>query len=114
VEAEGIVALASELIAFDTTTRAQPDDPARDEAALQALLADRLRAAGAEVDVWEPSPGDVAGHPLAPAAGIGFGGRPQLAARFRGTDGGRSLLLDEKQILAKAAEYRARISASLK
>ena len=27
---------------------------------------------------------------------------------------GRSLLLDEKQILVKAAEYRARISASLK
>jgi acetylornithine deacetylase len=94
VEAEGIVALASQLIAFDTTTRSQPDDPARDEAALQALLAERLHAAGAEVDVWEPAREDVAGHPLAPPEGIGFEGRPQLVARFRGSGGGRSLLLD--------------------
>jgi acetylornithine deacetylase len=35
--------LASELIGFDTTTRGEPDEPARDEGALQALLADRLR-----------------------------------------------------------------------
>jgi acetylornithine deacetylase len=94
VDAGEIVALASELIAFDTTTRADPDEPARDEAALQAFLADRLRAAGAEVDVWEPAREDVAGHPLAPEGGIGFAGRPQLAARFRGTGGGRSLLLN--------------------
>ena len=92
--ADEIVALASELIAFDTTTRSEPADPARDDAALQTLLAERLRAVGAEVDVWEPSPDDVAGHPLAPEEGIGFAGRPQLAARFRGTGGGGSLLLN--------------------
>jgi acetylornithine deacetylase len=88
------VALASELIAYDTTTRSDPGDPARQEAQLQEHLAERLRAAGAEVDVWEPSPEDVAGHPLTPAGGIGFEGRPQLAARFRGTGGGGSLLLN--------------------
>ena len=37
---------------------------------------------------------DVAGHPLTPAGGIGFAGRPQLAARFRGSGGGRSLLFN--------------------
>src|SRR5215218_8407946 len=89
-----IVALLCDLIAFDTTSRAAPDSPARDEAALQAFLAERLRGAGAEVDVWEPAPEEVAGHPLCPAGGIGFAGRPQMAARFKGSGGGISLLFN--------------------
>lgn len=89
-----LVALLGELIAFDTTARNAPDDPARDEAALQDLLATRLRTAGADVDVWEPAPDDVAGSRLTPREGIGFEGRPQLAARFRGRGTGPSLLLN--------------------
>ena len=89
-----LVALLCELIRFDTTSRADPAAPARDEAALQEHLAARLRAAGAAVEVWEPASGDVAGHPLTPAGGIGFAGRPQLAARFPGSGGGRSLLFN--------------------
>jgi acetylornithine deacetylase len=89
-----LVALLCDLIRFDTTSRSAPDSAARDEAALQRYLAARLRDAGAEVDVWEPAAADVADHPLTPAGGIGFDGRPQLAARFRGGGGGRSLLLD--------------------
>src|SRR5262249_10653642 len=47
---------------------------------------------GAEIDLWEPKPQDVANHPLS-VEGIGFEGRPQLAATFRnGT--GTSLLLN--------------------
>ena len=88
-----IFVLACRLIAFDTTSRSGPEDPPREEAALQALLADRLRARGAEVDLWEPDPGDVAGHPLS-VEGLGFEGRPQLAARLRGSGGGKSLLLN--------------------
>jgi acetylornithine deacetylase len=88
-----IVALACELIAYDTTSRAGPDDPAREEAALQQSLADRLRSCGAEIDLWEPAPEDVGDHPLS-VEGLGFEGRPQLAARLRGTGGGRSLLLN--------------------
>jgi acetylornithine deacetylase len=90
---EELVALACELIAFDTTSRSENDDPARDEVALQERLAERLRAHGAEIDLWEPSPEDVAGHPLS-IEGIAFEGRPQLAARLRGSGGGRSLLLN--------------------
>jgi acetylornithine deacetylase len=90
---DDLVALACELVRFDTTSRDRPDEPARDEAALQALLADRLRAHGAEVDLWEPAPEDVAGHPLS-IPGIRFEGRPQLAARLPGSGGGRSLLLN--------------------
>jgi acetylornithine deacetylase len=91
---DDIAALACDLVRFDTQGRTTPDMPARQETALQEFLATRLRRAGADVDVWEPDPGDVQGHPLAPAEGIGFAGRPQLAARFRGSGGGRSLLLN--------------------
>jgi acetylornithine deacetylase len=91
---DAIVELASDLIRLDTTSRGAPDEPARDEAALQALLGERLRAIGADVEIWEPDRGDVAGHPFDPPSGIGFQGRPQLAARLAGRGGGRSLLLN--------------------
>ena len=86
-----LVELASALIRFDTTAR-DPGDPARDEAALQGHLADRLRAAGAEVEVWEPRPEDVVGRQV--PFHLDFDGRPQLLARFSGSGGGRSLLLN--------------------
>jgi acetylornithine deacetylase len=89
-----LVVLLADLIAFDTTARSAPADPAREEAALQEHLATRLRSAGAAVELWEPAPGEVAGSKLTPREGIGFDGRPQLAARFSGTGGGPSLLLN--------------------
>ena len=55
-----LIDLTARLIAFDTTAR-ELEDPPRDEADLQEYLGDRLRAAGAIVDIWEPEPGDVAG-----------------------------------------------------
>ena len=88
-----LVALASDLIRFDTTARAAVHDPPRDEAALQEYLAGRLRAAGAETDLWEPPPEEVAPSKIVPP-GLRFDGRPQLVARFPGTGGGRSLLLN--------------------
>ena len=88
-----LVELASALIRFDTEAR-EPDDPPREEAALQGYLADRLAARGAEIDLWEPAREDVAGSRLVPPGGLGFEGRPQLAATFRGAGGGRSLLLN--------------------
>jgi hypothetical protein len=48
--------LACALFAFDATSRSGPDDPPRDEVALQTLLAERLRAKAAEIDLWEPAP----------------------------------------------------------
>jgi acetylornithine deacetylase len=87
-----LVALASELIAFDTTAR-DLGDPPRQEAELQAHLADRLAAAGAEIDLFEPSADDLAGKPLVPP-GLAFEGRPQLIARFPGSGAGRSLVLN--------------------
>ena len=90
---DDLVALLADLIAFDTTARSEVNSPPRDEEALQTYLAERLRAAGAETDVWEPAPEDVAGSKLAPP-GLRFDGRPQMAARFGGTETGRSLLFN--------------------
>jgi acetylornithine deacetylase len=87
-----LVALASDLISFDTTAR-KVGDPPRDEAALQEYLAARLRAAGAEIDLWEPDGTRLQGKPLVPP-GLDFAGRPQLVARRRGRPGGPSLLLN--------------------
>jgi acetylornithine deacetylase len=87
-----LVDLLCTLIGFDTTTHIAGDQP-RDEAALQQMLAERLGGRGADVRVWEPDPTSIAGHPMVPE-GFTFAGRPQLAGRFRGTGGGRSLLLN--------------------
>ncbi|HEY5168925.1 MAG TPA: M20/M25/M40 family metallo-hydrolase, partial [Thermoleophilia bacterium] len=86
-----LVALAGDLVAFDTTAR-NVGDPPRQEAELQEYLRKRLAALGAEVDVWEPEPTGT-GNRVVPD-GLDFAGRPQLAARVRGAGGGRSLLLN--------------------
>jgi acetylornithine deacetylase len=87
-----LVGLASALIGFDTTARAVGDPP-REEAALQEHLGERLRAAGAEVEIWEPDGEALRGKPLVPP-GLEFAGRPQLIARRRGRGAGRSLVLN--------------------
>jgi acetylornithine deacetylase len=87
-----LVALASALIGFDTTAR-QPGEPPRDEAALQQYVAERLGAAGAEVDLFEPDADAMRGKPLVPPD-LDFAGRPQLIATRRGSGGGRSLVLN--------------------
>jgi acetylornithine deacetylase len=87
-----LVALASTLIAFDTTAR-EVGDPPRDEAALQEFLGERLREVGAEVEIFEPDGDALQGKPLVPP-GLDFAGRPQLIARRRGRGGGRSLVFN--------------------
>ena len=83
-----LVALASDLVRFDTTAR-DVGDPPRQEAELQESLRRRLAALGAETDLWEPEPTG-SGNRVVPD-GLDFVGRPQLAARLRGAGGGRSL-----------------------
>jgi acetylornithine deacetylase len=89
---EELVALLQQLIRFDTTVR-PPGESAGEEGALQEYLGDRLRAAGAMVEIFEPDPEIVAGHRMIPT-GFTFADRPQLVARFPGTGGGPTLLLN--------------------
>lgn len=91
-EAEELVTLASDLIAFDTTAR-EPGDPPRQEADLQDYLADLLKRTEARVDLFEPDAEEMRGRPLVPP-GLDFTGRPQLIATRPGTGGGRSLVLN--------------------
>lgn len=66
-----------------------------DEAAAQAWMADRLRALDAELDVWEPSLAELRGHAAySNIAERDTAGRPNVVARWRGTGGGRSLILN--------------------
>lgn len=89
---DDLVELLRALVRLDTTTF-DGDAPPRQEAELQELLAERLRSLGGDVRLWEPPPELIAGHPMVPD-GFTFAGRPQLAARFGGTGGGRTLLLN--------------------
>src|SRR5947209_9517600 len=89
---DDLVELTSALVGFDTTAR-DPGDPPREEAALQEHLAGRLRAAGAEVEVWEPDAHALQGRSLVPP-GLEFAGRPQLIARRSGTSHGPSLVFN--------------------
>ena len=86
-----LVALTGELITCDTTAR-DPGEPPREEEKLQDILERRLRALGAETELWEPDPIGPE-HPYL-AFGLDFAGRPQLVARLRGAGGGPSLLLN--------------------
>jgi acetylornithine deacetylase len=108
--ADELVALASDLIRFDTTTRGDPGEPARDEAALQEHLGQLLAAKGAEVELWEPKPGELDRWQRQVPAGLGFAGRPQLVARFAGAHAGRSLLFNG-HIDVVSAEPRERWSS---
>jgi acetylornithine deacetylase len=87
-----LVALTGELIAFDTITHTAGSPP-RQERALQEHLAALLRSHGAEVELQEPDASALRPHPMVPDE-LEFDGRPQLVARFRGSGGGRALLLN--------------------
>jgi acetylornithine deacetylase len=90
---DALVELLSALIAFDTRAPG-PDLEPRDEAALQAYLVDRLRAAGLDVEVWEPDAAALPKNGYGVLPGYHFHGRPQLVARKAGSGGGRSLLFN--------------------
>jgi acetylornithine deacetylase len=89
---DDLIELASELIAFDTITH-RPGDAPRDEARVQEHLASRLEAAGAKIDLWEPSGEDIAKHRQVPQD-YSFDGRPQLIAKVAGGATERSLLFN--------------------
>ena len=71
-----LVGVVADLVGFHTTAR-EPADPPRQEADLQRYLADRLAAAGASIDLWEPETGSL-GSPRQVPPGLALAGRPQL------------------------------------
>ncbi|ADB49243.1 ArgE/DapE family deacylase [Conexibacter woesei] len=93
-----VVEITSELVRRDTayardTPYAGPAAPHGQEADAQAWIGAFLERLGFDVQIWEPDPAEVAGHPMYPD-GLTWEGRPVLAAVKRGSGGGRSLILN--------------------
>lgn len=103
VDADNIVDTTKDLIGFDTTARVGAG-VAHDEARLQRYVGARAAAAGADVDIWEPSSDEVPASRQVPA-GLNWAGFPQLLATVVGAGGGRRLLLNG-HIDAVSAEPR--------
>ena len=88
--------LVRQLVRFDTTSvdlSPGSDHTENEEEPLQALLAARLGALGAEVDRWEPDPASFAGHPMMPSWHH-WRGRPITVGVLRGRGGGRALVVN--------------------
>jgi acetylornithine deacetylase len=93
---DDLVELVRTLVRFDTTSvdlSPGSGHTENDEAALQAVVAERLRAIGAEVDQWEPEPETFADHPMMPPWHH-WDGRPITVGTVRGQSGGRSLIVN--------------------
>jgi acetylornithine deacetylase len=65
-----------------------------DEAAIQAYLDKYLRGIGLEVDMWETDWDELKKHPGYRPVARGYEGRPNIVATWKGSGGGRSLLLN--------------------
>lgn len=63
------------------------------EAGVQQVVADYIRAGGVEPDVWD-MPDSLLDMPGAGNSGVPFAGRPNVAAVYPGAGGGRSLILN--------------------
>jgi acetylornithine deacetylase len=90
---DDLVALLCELVAFDTRSPG-PDYAPRDDAALQEYVAERMRASGLAVRVWEPEAAELPPRRYPIPEGHHFRGRPQLVATATGTGDGRTLLFN--------------------
>jgi acetylornithine deacetylase len=87
-----LTTLLCELVAFDTRSPGRDYAP-RDEAALQAWVAERMHASGLAVRMWEPEPAELPPNRYPIPFGHHFRGRPQLVATAAGSGGGHTLLL---------------------
>ncbi len=65
-----------------------------DEAAIQRFLADYISRMGLTVDQWETDWEQLKKHPGYRPVDRGYDGRPNIVAAWKGTGGGRSLLLN--------------------
>jgi len=65
-----------------------------DEGKIQAFLADYLKKVGLDVDMWESSWDELKKHPGYIPVAQGYEGRPNIVAKWSGSGGGRSLLLN--------------------
>lgn len=65
-----------------------------DEGRIQAFLSDYMKALGLNVDMWESDWEALKKHPGYIPVDRGYEGRPNIVATWKGTGGGRSILLN--------------------
>jgi acetylornithine deacetylase len=65
-----------------------------DEGKIQAFLSDYLEKVGLNVDIWESNWDELKKHPGYIPVEQGYEGRPNIVAKWIGTGGGQSLLLN--------------------
>lgn len=101
-----LVELVRTLVRFDTTSvdlSPGSSHTTNEEAALQAFVAERLEALGAEVDQWEPDAAALASHPMMPPWHH-WRGRPVTVGTLRGSGAGRSLVINGHIDVVSAGE----------
>jgi acetylornithine deacetylase len=64
------------------------------EGAVQAVVAEKMRQLGLEVDVWEPTVEELAPHALHVGEFTSLANRPNVVGTRRGSGGGQSLILN--------------------
>lgn len=87
-----IVKLTSDLVKFNTTSPNPGQEPFDDQRC-QEYVSEQLRQLDFKVDLWEPDINKLSHHPFY-IKGQNFNSRPILAARLKGSGGGRSLILN--------------------
>ena len=61
---------------------------------VQMVVEQKMRAVNLQVDVWDPPDEILAAHPAFVPVDMSYRGRPNVVGVFRGTGGGRSLILN--------------------
>ena len=83
---DDLVALLQELVRTPSLTG--------EEGAVQEIVAARMRVDGLETDVWEPDMASLAPYVDSITPVESYAGRPNVVGRWRGSVGGRSLILN--------------------
>lgn len=75
-----------------------------DERGVQEIVAARLKSLGLEIDIWDISHDELGGHPFFVASRPDYAGSPNVVGVWRGTGGGRSLILNGHVDVVPAGE----------
>lgn len=91
--AAAVAAVEEEQVAFLQRIVRIPSQTG-DEGAVQAAIAAEMARLGLATDVWEPSVAELAPWAESVETVESYAGRPNVVGTLRGTDGGRSLILN--------------------
>ncbi|MFD1019836.1 peptidase [Thalassobacillus hwangdonensis] len=72
----------------------QADSTQGNEAQAQKLVIETLKDMGLEIDVWEVDQEEISKHPYYASSRESFEGNPNVVGKWKGTGGGRSLIMN--------------------